>query len=110
MVYKREEAEIVLEVRSHGIGIDRADNLIGIPALTLPTLGTSAVVTPELAIFKSIKQRGFASVAYVAFWQDTGEIVASSGPFVGKTYRDDYWILGYGPQTVGNVPTAQGGK
>ena len=105
-------AEIVLEVRSAGIGIDRYDSLIGIPAIGAPAATTSAasgvptigIVTPELALVKETKQLSFASLAYVAYWVDTGEVVASSGPFVGKAWRDDWWVLGFGPRTIGTVP------
>jgi hypothetical protein len=107
------DAEIILEVRSPGVGIDRYDSIIGIPAIgaTAGTasaatgIPTAGIVTPEVAIVKEIKQVSFASVAYVAYWADSGEIVASSGPSVGRAYRDDWWILGFGPRTLGNIPT-----
>lgn len=106
------DAEIILEVRSAGVGIDRYDSLIGIPAIGTTASTTSAaagvpvagIVTPEVAIVKEIKQVSFASVAYVAYWANTGEVVASSGPSVGRAYRDDWWILGFGPRTLGNIP------
>jgi len=107
------DAEIVVEVRSPGIGIDRYDSIIGIPAIGA-TAGTASaatgipsagLITPEVAIVKEIKQVSFASVAYVAYWANTGEVVASSGPSVGRAYRDDWWILGFGPRTLGNIPT-----
>jgi hypothetical protein len=110
---EKEEAEIILELRSGGVGIDRYESLFGIPAITAPS-GASAtatgapvatLVTPELAITKKIEQVSFASVAYVAYWADTGEVITSFGPSVGSTYREDWWILGFGPQTVGNIPT-----
>ncbi|MDQ3441826.1 MAG: hypothetical protein M3478_15900 [Planctomycetota bacterium] len=111
LVPKREEAQVLVELRSGGLGIDRLEFLLGIPALYLPqaSSGTSSVpvATPELAIVKSTKQRGFASVAYVAYWADTGEVVAHSGPFIGRTIREDWWILGTGPRTVGNIPPAE---
>jgi hypothetical protein len=111
LVPKREDAQILLELRSGGLGIDRLEFLLGIPALYLPqaSSGTSSVpvATPELAIIKSTKQRGFASVAYVAYWADTGEVVAHSGPFIGRTVREDWWIFGTGPRTVGNIPPAE---
>ena len=83
--------------------------LLGIPALYLPqaTSSTVPIATPELAIIKSTKQRGYASVAYVAYWADTGEVVAHSGPFIGRTTREDWWILGTGPRTVGDIPPAE---
>ena len=68
------------------------------------------LLTPEVSIYKHIQQRGYASVAFVAFWRTSGEIVASSGPYVGRTVREDYFILGTGPRTVGNIPTVEGPK
>ena len=104
-------AEIILEVRSAGIGVDRYDSIVGIPSLGAPattTAGAAApvasIITPELAILKEIRQVSFASVAYVAYWADTGEVVASSGPSVGRAWRDDWWLFGFGPRTIGSVP------
>jgi hypothetical protein len=105
-------AEIILEVRSAGIGVDRYDSILGIPSIGVPSISTggtaaapaTAIITPELALVKEIKQVSFASVAYIAYWVDTGEVVASSGPSVGKAYRDDWWLFGFGPRTIGTVP------
>jgi len=112
VVQNQQMAEIILEVRSAGVGIDRYDSLIGIPSIGAPSSTTSAasgvptigIVTPELALVKETKQLSFASVAYVAYWADTGEVVASSGPFVGRAWRDDWWVLGFGPRTIGTIP------
>jgi hypothetical protein len=110
LMEKREQAEVIVEVRSGGIGIDRLEYLLGIPSLYL-TGGRDAaqvpIATPELSIVKNIRQKGYASVAFVAYWADTGELVASSGPFLGKTFREDWWIFGVGPKTLGNIPPAQ---
>jgi len=108
----RATAEIIVEVRSGGIGIDRYDSIVGIPSLGAPGAATSAaagvptagIITPELAIVKETKQVSFASVAYVAYWADTGEVVASSGPSIGRAWRDDWWLFGFGPRTIGTVP------
>jgi hypothetical protein len=112
VVAERKDAEIILEVRSGGIGIDRYDSILGIPSIGAPSAATSAatnvptigIVTPELAIMKEMKQVSFASVAYVAYWADTGEVVASSGPSLGKAWRSDWWLFGFGPRSTGTVP------
>src|SRR4029453_6660971 len=88
--------------------------LLGLPSVYLGGAGAiegadAPVATPELAIVKSTKQYGFASAAFVAYWADTGELVSSSGPFVGRTLREDWWILGFGPKTVGDIPPAEKG-
>ena len=113
LVQTTADAEIIMEVRSGGVGIDRYESLVGVPSFFAPAGAAAAadapaaasVVTPELAATKSIKQIGYASIAYVAYWRDTGEVVASAGPSTGRTYRDDWWLMGFGPQTVGNIPT-----
>ena len=71
------------------------------------TIAERIDLTPELAILKNTKQRGFAGIAYVAYWADTGEVVTSSGPYIGRTIRDDWWVLGAGPKTVGNIPPTE---
>lgn len=104
-------AEIILEVRSAGIGVDRYDSILGIPSIGTPsltatgttTVPTATIITPELALVKEIKQVSFASVAYIAYWANTGEVVASSGPSLGRAYRDDWWLFGFGPRTIGTV-------
>jgi hypothetical protein len=112
IVADAEGAEIILEVRSAGVGIDRYDSILGIPAIGTTAATTSAaagvptagIITPELAIVKGVKQVSFASVAFVAYWADTGEVVASSGPSLGRAWRDDWWLFGFGPRTIGTIP------
>jgi hypothetical protein len=110
LVQEKKEADVVLEVRSGGIGIDRIENLVGIPAGVFSGTegpGGLPLATPELAILKTTRQRGFASLAFVAYRVDTGELVTASGPYVGRTLREDWWIFGTGPRTVGNIPTTE---
>jgi len=112
IVQDKKEAEVIVEMRSGGIGIDRLENLIGVPATVLGGVvgGTTAgipVSIPEIALYKNTRQRGFASVSFVAYRADTGEYLTSSGPYVGRTIRDDFWLFGAGPRTVGNVPTTE---
>src|SRR5262245_60438 len=80
------EAQVVLEVRSSGVGIDRNDFLLGIPSI--------GQVTPELSVVRNREQRGIAGVSYVAYWAKTGEVVAASGPFISRSFRDDWWFFG----------------
>jgi len=108
LVQERNDAEVILEVRSAGVGIDRYDSLVGIAPLPLISgvTGATPLTTPEVAITKNQDQRGVASVAYVAFWKETGDVVSSSGPTLGRSLRDDWWFFGFGPRTVGDIPPA----
>ena len=108
----RENAEVVLEVRSGGVGIDRYGFLIGLPASVIPASvwtgnddsSSYPVATPELSLLKNVDQRALAGVAYVAYWRDSGEVVAASGPYVGRAFRDDWWYFGVGPNSNGDIP------
>jgi hypothetical protein len=110
----REQSDVVLELRTGALSINRVDFLLGVPALALggatnATLQNLAVSTPDLAIYKSTRQDGFSSVAAVAYWRNTGEVLVNSGPFVGHTHRYDYFIFGYALQPVGDIPPTQVG-
>jgi len=104
-----QDAEIIMEIRSQGISNDHLEFLLGVPASSVGGIFTGGIAaqTPELSIIKTTTQTGFSSVAFIAYWQDTGEVVAASGPFVGRTRRQDYWFFGYGPKTLGNIPPAE---
>ena len=107
------EADIILEVRSGAIGVNRSDFLLGVPGLNAQVgtvdVGSANVplILPEVAIVKTLEQRGYASVSLTAYWRDSGDLVASSGPFVGETERKDVWFLGIGPSTTGTIPPAE---
>lgn len=109
LVSRQQDAQIIMEVRSQGISNNRLEFLLGIPPSSIGGIFTGGVAatTPELSIIKTTKQYGFASIAYIAYWADSGEVVASSGPFIGRTVRDDFWLFGYGPRTTGNIPPAE---
>lgn len=113
----REQAEVVLEVRTGALAINRVDFLLGLSAISvLPGSSSSSSSTAlgvatssNLALFQSIKQNGFASVAIVAYWRNTGELLAISGPFVGQTHRYDYLLFGYQLPAQGDIPPTQAG-
>lgn len=111
----REQAEVILEVRTGALAINRVDFLLGLSAISvLPGSSNSSSSTAlgvatssNLALFQSIKQNGFASVAIVAYWRNTGELLAISGPFVGQTHRYDYLLFGYQLPAQGDIPPTQ---
>lgn len=111
----RDQAEVILEVRTGALAINRVDFLLGLSAFSiLPGSSNSSsssalgiATSSNLALFQSIKQNGFASVAIVAYWRNTGELLAISGPFVGQTHRYDYLLFGYQLPPQGDIPPTQ---
>lgn len=115
---ERGAAQIIMEVRSLGVGIDRSDLLVGIPSVLIRAGGvedetgetTIPLATPELALVKNVDQRGVASIAFIAYWKDTGEVVANSGPYLGLTRREDWWFIGLGRRTAGDIAPVEAAK
>ena len=109
LVAYRDKAEVIMEVRSQGISVNHIEFLLGLPASSIGGIFTGGIAsqTPELSIIKRTQQHGFSSIAYIAYWADSGEVVAASGPFIGRTIRDDYWFLGYHSSPIGNIPPAE---
>ena len=109
----REQATVIVEARTGGVGVDRYEFLLGLPSVAVSgsvgsdAFGSVPLVTPEFAILKSTRQLAYSSVAFIAYRNKGGELVSQSGPFVGKRLRADYWILGTGPNTVGDIPPAE---
>ena len=43
----------------------------------------------------------------LTYLAESGELLASSGPYVGRSNREDYWLFFTGPRATGNVPTVE---
>lgn len=100
------DADYIVEVRAGAIGTDRDDLLIGIPAMTLPTIPTSqysATAIPEIPFIKQTKQRGVAKIALFAYNKTTGQPVWISGNYQGESSAKNLWFAGAGPLTRGTI-------
>jgi hypothetical protein len=86
-------SDIVIEARSGALSIDSSDTLFGVPNMGLPVPLAGTLQIPELAFYKSDKQRSTAKIALLAFAKESGAHVYSSGPLDGKSYDKQYKIL-----------------
>jgi hypothetical protein len=88
----REKAEIIVEVRFAGLGVDRTGTFVGVPAAAVApfvneSVGADAVdrIPPEIEIYQSRRQQGYGSVSYIAYWADSGLLVTGGGPGLGRS-------------------------
>jgi Family of unknown function (DUF6655) len=89
----RTNSDIVVEVRSGALSIDNKTFLCGIPSIGAPIPLSGGIQTPELALYKSQKQNSFAKIAMLAYSENSGSHVYSSGPLDGKAYNNHYNLL-----------------
>ena len=102
----KEESDYIVEVRAGAVGTDRDDLLVGIPAMTLPSIPStqySATVIPEIPFIKRTKQRGVANIALFAYNKTTGKPVWISGNRQGESTARNLWFAGTGPLTRGTI-------
>lgn len=87
LVDRERDAELRLELRSAGVGIEARERLVGIPAFALPVPGASPLHTPEIAIYKDTRRKGVAVLALTGFDTETDRRVFGHGPRIGQTYH-----------------------
>ncbi len=86
----RESAEMVVEARSGGLGIDVSGTLVGIPAIPLPKADGKGI--PEVALYASNRQDSLSKLALVGYYHD-GSNAFSTEPLVGKAHVHQYKLL-----------------
>ncbi|MFK8114192.1 MAG: DUF6655 family protein [Rubripirellula sp.] len=95
-----DKADLVLEVRSGGVGTDGQESFIGIPALGMPGL---PIELPEIKIASRNTQMGTAKLGFVCYDAKTGQSVGSGGSSTSLTHNNDTYVMGVGPFRSGSV-------
>ncbi len=88
-------ADVIVEIRSGGLGLDTRETLFGIPALAVPIPFAGPVQTPELALYKSQKADSTAKFALFAYDRPSGKHIHSTGSMPGKAHFYHYKFLGF---------------
>jgi hypothetical protein len=101
LVDKAEDANVVLEVASGGVGTDRTDVFVGIPEIPLPP--PSPVAIPRLALFERVRSMGTAKIAVVAVDAKTKIPVVNSGYALARADHRSLNVLGFGGVSSGSV-------
>ncbi|CAN5168610.1 hypothetical protein BH10PLA2_BH10PLA2_18060 [soil metagenome] len=101
---ERAKATYVVEARAGAIGTDRHALLVGVPAMTLPTVlpGQPSSI-PEIPFIKKSDAHGVAKIAVFAYNRVTGERLWQSGLLEAQSDAKDSWIVGLGPFRGGSL-------
>jgi len=89
-----DKADVIVEIRSGGLGMNTSATLFGIPTLTIPVPLSGPLQTPEIAFYKSDKADSIGKFALYAYVRETGEHIASQGPMSGYAHFYFYKIFG----------------
>ncbi len=102
----KDKAEYVVEVRAGAVGTDHDDLLVGVPALTVPTVvpvpGIPTQI-PEIPFVKRTNQRAVAKIAVFVYNRKTGRILWQSGIVPDESRTKALWVFGAGPFQSGST-------
>lgn len=93
------EADIILEVRSGGIGTDNSETFYGVPEIVLPGM----MSVPELKFVTRGSQRGTAKIGLVAYDAKSQRILGAGGLSLAVSNQSTWSVLGIGPFKNGSV-------
>lgn len=90
LVNDEKSAELNLKVFLGAFGVDHAEQLIGIPKSVAPVI---SVPTPEIALYKSAQNHGYAELEIYAFDETAKRFVEKTPRAIGQAKYDDYTLL-----------------
>jgi hypothetical protein len=103
LVDKPEDAQVILEIGSGGVGTDRQEFFVGVPAIPLPP--PSPIALPRMELFTRTKAMGTAKLTIVAYDAKTRQPVVDSGQTLARSDYRQWNMLGAGPVASGRIPS-----
>ena len=99
LVDKAEDAEIVMEIASGGVGTDRTELVVGSPEIPLGLMGS----IPKVNVYERKKAMGTAKLAIIATDAKSKQPVINSGFSLARSDHQHWSMMGSGPVLSGSV-------
>jgi hypothetical protein len=96
---KPEEADVVMELRSGGVGTDDADSYLGIPQIVLPGMLT----LPEVKLVTRTRQTALAKIGMVAYDAKSSQVLGAGGVSSSLSDDNNLYVFGVGPFQSGTA-------
>jgi hypothetical protein len=91
-----------MEVGSGGVGTDRQEVFVGIPAI--PLAPPSPIALPKMALFTRTKANGTAKLSIVAYDTKSRQPVINGNPSLARSDQKNWSVVGGGAVITGSVP------
>lgn len=101
LVDSAEDADVVMEVRSGGIGTDNSRSFVGVPKVALP--GPIPFEMPEIRFWSKDSQTGIAKIGVVAYDANSKQMLGRGGKVIAKSEDVGTTFLGVGPWYKGSI-------
>ena len=93
LVTDLDQAEVIVEARSGGLGIDDTKTNIGIPSIPIPVPSVGTFQTPSAYFYKYERQEGKSAIAITGYESATGKHLFSVRS-LGTAIHSDLKLLG----------------
>lgn len=101
LVEKPDEADLIVEVRSGGVGTNSSDMYVGSPALAVP--GPFPISLPEVRLLSKQAQMGIAKIGIVAYHAKSRRLLGDGGMTMAQSDDSNWYVFGVGPYQNGTV-------
>jgi len=88
-----DEADVIMELRSGGVGTDTANSFVGLPAITLPGMLT----LPEVRLTERKTQHGYSKIGMVVYDAKSKQVLGDGGMSMAQAEDSNWYVLGLGP-------------
>ena len=109
LVDSADAADVVMELRSGGVGTDTSEAFLGTPEIALPGMLT----VPEIRLAERKTQFGYAKLGMVLYDAETRDVLGDGGVSLAQSDDNNWFVFGIGPFQNGslkeNVKSAQRG-
>jgi len=99
VVDKAEDADVILEARSGGIGTDMAEKFVGIPEITLPGL----LSIPEVRLAENRAQQAYAKLGLAVIDAKSKRLLGDGGISMARSDDSNWYVMGVGPFQNGSI-------
>ncbi len=99
LVDTRDEADIVVELRTGAVGTDTAESFVGVPEITLPGM----ITLPEVRLLTRTSQSGTAKIGMVAYDAQSNQALGLGGMSLARSDDNNWYVAGVGPFQEGTV-------
>ena len=104
MVAAAKDAQVLLEVASGALSIDKQVNLLGIPELPVSVPFAGEMLTPEIPIIRKARLDGRAKILVTAIDASTNKQLVKIPVMYGQTYVSEWWFFFLGPFRWTDLP------
>lgn len=99
LVADGKDAEIVMELRSGGVGTDTSESYLGTPEIALPGMLT----IPEIRLAERKTQLGYSKIGMVIFDKASGKVLGDGGMSMAQADDNNWYVFGVGPFQNGSL-------